>query len=193
MENKEYLIKKNERGITLLVLAITIVVLLIIASITVYEGSNVLKESVLQKNIANMLSIKSKIKGYSEEIDSKTWNEDDENKEEAKSQLFGDYNLSIIPDISDMAGYNIFYDTDYNNESEIPYTYVYYYIENQALDNMKLSNLKENDENRYIAVFAKETDGTGDYVASDIIYIGNIIYDGQVYHTLSELQSLLPD
>ena len=191
MDNKECLIKKNERGITLLVLAITIIVLLIIASITVYEGSNVLKESALQENIANMLSIKSKIKGYSEEIDSKTWNEETENKVSKKSELFANYNLTKITDTSGMEEYNIFYNTDYNSESEIPYIYDYYFIENKALENMKLSSIKGDEDNIYIAVFA--VDDMKDYVAIDVIYVENIMYDGQVYHTLSELQSLLPD
>ena len=190
MKENYYLSSKSNRGITLLALAITVIVLLIIASITVYEGSNVLKESLLQKNITNMLAIKSKIKGYSEEIDSKTWNEGDSDKENKKSELFNNYNI-VKTTVEE--NYVVFKNTDYDNGTgKTQYEYVYYYITNATLDSMKLSNLKDSDDNRYLVVFAK--DDNGDYISNDIIYIGDITYEGNsVYHTLSELQDLIPD
>ena len=60
---KNDIMKKNN-GITLITLVITIIILTIIGSITVYEGVQSIEEAKVQKCITNMLSIKSKVNGY---------------------------------------------------------------------------------------------------------------------------------
>ena len=65
--------RKNNSGITLLVLVITIVVLTIIASITVYEGKELIDKSKVQTLETNMLTIQAKVKAYAEEIEAKVW------------------------------------------------------------------------------------------------------------------------
>ena len=58
---------KNCKGITLLSLAITIVVLIILASISINYGQDILEQSALESVETNMLLIKAKVKVYAEE------------------------------------------------------------------------------------------------------------------------------
>ena len=64
------IIEKNN-GVTLLALVITIVVLLIIAGITVYEGKETINRSKLEELRTNMLLIQAKSKEYVEEANFK--------------------------------------------------------------------------------------------------------------------------
>ena len=57
----------NERGVTLLALVITIIVLSIIAGISVYAGKNTIKRAKLEELRTNMLLIESKAREYVEE------------------------------------------------------------------------------------------------------------------------------
>ena len=81
--------KKNDSGITLLVLVITIVVLTIIASIAVYEGKELIEKSKVQTLQTNLLTIQAKAKAYAEEIEAKIWTENDETRKANKrNELF---------------------------------------------------------------------------------------------------------
>ena len=55
---------KKENGITLIALGVTIIVLLIIASIGVYGGKETIKKAQLEEMRTNMLLIKAKSKEY---------------------------------------------------------------------------------------------------------------------------------
>lgn len=58
---------RNNKGITLVALIITIIIMLIIASITIYSGSNVIKEAQTEDVQTNMLLIQAKVKNYVEQ------------------------------------------------------------------------------------------------------------------------------
>ncbi len=58
--------KKNEKGITLVVLIITIIILMILAGITIYAGTNSIKKANLEGLKTNMLLIETKAKEYIE-------------------------------------------------------------------------------------------------------------------------------
>ena len=58
---------KNNKGITLIVLVITIIVLLIIAGVTITAGTESIKRAKLETLRTNMLLIKAKSKEYCEE------------------------------------------------------------------------------------------------------------------------------
>lgn len=58
---------KNNKGITLVALVITITVLLIIAGISVYNGKETIKKAQLEELKTNMLFIQAKAKEYVEE------------------------------------------------------------------------------------------------------------------------------
>lgn len=62
---------KENRGVTLLALVITIVVMLIIASIAVYTGTGTIKQAQLEELKTNMLLIEAKAKGLVEEANFK--------------------------------------------------------------------------------------------------------------------------
>ena len=73
------IIEKNN-GVTLLALVITIVVLLIIAGITVYEGKETINRLKLEELRTNMLLIQAKSKEYVEEANFKIGKSTDETK-----------------------------------------------------------------------------------------------------------------
>ena len=57
---------KENKGITMVVLVITIVVLLILAGISIGTGNNIIKASQLENLKTNMLLVKVKAKEYIE-------------------------------------------------------------------------------------------------------------------------------
>ena len=59
--------KLNSKGITIVALTITIIVLLIIASVTVYVGNDVIKQAQLQTINTNMMLIQVKVKTIAEQ------------------------------------------------------------------------------------------------------------------------------
>lgn len=86
---------KNEKGITIIALIITVVVLVIIASISITAGSQLIQEAKTQTIETNMLAIRAKAKSYAEEIEAATWalssSEDPEkDKETRRTALFHD-------------------------------------------------------------------------------------------------------
>lgn len=58
---------KNQKGITLVTLIVTIIVLLIIGSITIYTGTGIIKRVNLQNLNTNMLLLQAKTKTLAEE------------------------------------------------------------------------------------------------------------------------------
>ena len=78
---------KSSSGITLVALAITIIVMMIIATISIYEGTKVIKEAKVQTLETNMLAIKAKAKTYVEEVEAATWALT-ENKEQIRQNFF---------------------------------------------------------------------------------------------------------
>ena len=81
-------INKNS-GITLIALMVTVVVLLIIAGITVYNGTDVIKRGKLEELRTNMLLIEAKAKEYVEEANFKMGpSPDDAKKEEVRNEIY---------------------------------------------------------------------------------------------------------
>ncbi len=60
--------KDKVNGITLVALVVTIIVMLIIASITVYSGKEIIEKAKLEELKTNMLLIEAKAKEYVEEV-----------------------------------------------------------------------------------------------------------------------------
>lgn len=137
---------KKNRGVTMLSLVITIVLLLIIAGISIGTGGNVIKRSQLENLETNMLLIKGKAKEYVENANFKLGNNienvtDKENRiEEAKKQLVGEIITQgdIFNGIDNIT-------TEKIKEDETNYIY-YYKISTQDLTNMGLSNVYSDDE-----------------------------------------------
>ena len=80
---------KNNKGITLIALTITIIILLILASITIYSGKESIKKAQLESLKTNMILIKAKAKEYVEQASFKNGVNKSEISEEAKNELKG--------------------------------------------------------------------------------------------------------
>lgn len=83
--------KAKIEGVTLISLIVTIVVLLIIASITVYSGKDTIKRAKLEELRTNMLLIQAKAKEYVEEANFKMGpTPDDSKKESVRKEVYED-------------------------------------------------------------------------------------------------------
>lgn len=176
---------KENKGITMVVLVITIVVLLILAGISVGTGNKVIKSSELENVKTNMLLIKAKGKEYVENANFKlgTNFKDATDKETriamAKEELKGD---EIID--SSIFGENMNITQETITSDNAKYRY-YYKIDKKRLTEMGLSNVKLDEK-------------SGWYIIKyDIINVEVEVYntqgferDGNKYYSLSELQSL---
>lgn len=85
---------KSENGITIVSLVITVVVLIIVASITVYTGTGVIKQATLQTINTNMMLIQAKTKTIAEQA---KFNNDTSNyKGILVSDISGDKNIDKL-------------------------------------------------------------------------------------------------
>ena len=58
---------QNNKGITLVALTLTIIILIIITSVTVYTGTNIIKQVSLQNTNTDMMLIQAKVKTIAEQ------------------------------------------------------------------------------------------------------------------------------
>ena len=177
---------KENKGITMVVLVITIVVLLILAGISIGTGNNIIKSSRLENLKTNMLLIKVKAKEYVENANFKlgTNFESATDKEtritNAKAELKGEEitDSSIFSD-----GINI---SQEQLEDDKLKNYTYYYkLDTNNLADMGLSKV--------------ESDATNGWyiIKYDIKNLEIEIYntvgfenDGSKYYSLTELQNV---
>ncbi len=86
--------KRSEKGITLVVLTITIIVLIILAGITIYSGKDSIKRANLEGLKTNMLLIETKAREFVEnasfDLGINPENATDEMKAKAQSELSGE-------------------------------------------------------------------------------------------------------
>ena len=80
---------KNNKGITLVALVITIVVLIILAGVAIYTGRDALEKAQLEELRTNMLLIEAKAKGLVEEANFKMGvSPDDAKKAEVRNEVY---------------------------------------------------------------------------------------------------------
>ncbi|MCI9063446.1 MAG: hypothetical protein HFJ17_02435 [Clostridia bacterium] len=164
-------IKKTE-GITLISLIITVIVIAIITSVSITQGTKLINKTKAENIESNMLMVKAKAKEQVENVDAKNWAETNLEKKEIANQK----------KLSEEYAYTLYEETPIGWTKETGYTY--YSLGQAALDKMELNDLWEN-EVKYIVKCPKEN---GEL---DIIYKDGIKYDGTTYYTLSELQEKL--
>ena len=150
--------KRNDSGITLIAIVISIIVLIIVASIAIKEGTNLIEESTLQTTETNMLKIQAKVKAYVEEIDAKVWKYTGNEKNTKIEQEFTTRGMI--------------------KESETGNEIQYKFAED-GLSRMGISDLTPS---QYKIVFDK------DYKLTDIIYTNGITYKDHYYTRLSEIK-----
>ena len=163
---------KKNRGITMVALVITIVVLLIIAGISIGAGNNAIKNSKLENLKTNMLLIEVKAKEQLENakfrlgtsFDKATAEEKTNRVNTAKSEFTGE----------EIVDGNIFN----NNIKEDNTNNIYYYkLSTQDLIDMGLKNVKSDEKNGYYIVKYNLQDSTIEiYNTEGFDDEGNVVY-----------------
>ena len=168
----------DQKGLALIPLIIVVIILIAIASIGIYYAYNTLINASIQTYETNMLKIKAKAIEYGEEIDVALWeySEDDENEEE-KMALLEEYGL-VETSIDEVIATQL--DSQIDNDN-----YAAYSIDG-LIENNNLGEVQDNlDDGEYIVVY-----NASDYTKVDVVYTGGILYNDEVYYTLSALQSV---
>lgn len=169
---------KENKGITLIALVITIILIIILAGISLTYGTGLLENAEVETYITNMVTIKSKAKVYAEEIHAKTWDINKESLSEKKNELYLDNYHMITPSNADFIIEKI-------NDSENNYDC--YEVTADTLDLMGLGELKEEQyDNDYVVVYNQQ-----DYTKLDVVYKQGIEYKDNIYYTLSSLQNVV--
>lgn len=169
---------RNNKAVTLVSLAITIVVLIIISSITTTIGKDVIKQAQLQDLRTNMLLIQAKAKIYVEEVNFQIANLD-ETKEEDKSKIdtikaenLKGVALENCEDSIKNAATEIRIDNSLND---------FYYLSTEILKEMGIDI--EVPEGAYYLV-------KYDFSNIEVVFTKGFKYDGKMYYKLSELSTI---
>ena len=162
---------KNNKGITLMALVITIIIILILASITVNQGYGLIKEAKIQNLETNLLAIRAKAKEYGENVDAKNWAEEDETEKQNKNEeeFINTYKLNLF---------------DASGKAWDDPEYTYYSLDKESFDNMDLSEIYDDNDEEYIIGYK-----TSDLSEIEIIYAEGIEYNDKTIYSLTELQN----
>lgn len=167
---------KNEKGITLTALVVTVIVLIVLAGISIVGGTDVIKRVRTESVVTNMIMLKSKSKIYAEEVNSKVWNLSNEEKTTKRPEIFQDEYFMEKLDISQEPGLSEI------SEEVTNAGYEAYQITYETLDKMGLSDI--NDGENYVVIY-----NSADFTKLDILYKQGTDYDGKTYYTLSNLRN----
>jgi Tfp pilus assembly protein PilE len=138
-------IKDRTEGITLVALSITIIVLLILAGIGVYSGTEVIKKAKLEGLKTDMLLIKAKAREYVEDADFKMGiNPTDEKKIEVRNNVYVENAKLEKAELDDISRFGITDDT------------TCYWLTSEAKNNWGLDNMELADDERYLIKFDEE-------------------------------------
>lgn len=140
---------RENRGVTMLALVITIILLLIVAGISLDAGNDVIQRSNLENLKTNMLLLKGKVKEYVENANFELGTDESKYQERiatAKSKLKGTEitNSSIFDGNIGITQSTL--NTDNTN-------YIYYYkISTQDFIDIGITNIKSDDKNSWYIV-----------------------------------------
>ena len=129
---------RENKGITMVALVITIMILLVLAGITLRFGQNTIRAANLENLKTNMLLIKAKAK---EDVEMANFHYKDEVTRDVTDYLKG----VIIPN-EELGNY---IEGLSNNEDTVVYTKLY---ENYLNDDLGLKNIKSNDKDGYYLI-----------------------------------------
>ena len=170
---------KKENGITLIALTVTIIILIILASITLNEGTSLIKKAKIESIITNMITIKSKAKVLIEEANGEVWNKNGEEKENSLNDLFTTekYKMTTASLTSDQIEQ---LDSEFSSSDN-------FFCYSLTKDTIDIMAFPETDSpNDYIIVFDKLN-----YNTIDIIYRPGFEYKGETLYSLSYMKSKL--
>ncbi len=177
---------KDNNGITLVALALTVIAMLIIGGVSIYEGRRAIGEAKIQTLETNMLAIKAKAKAYAEEVDAGTWALNDTEKANKKKSL---YTGSTSDNGYGMAEFSI-NSLDNTVKSQI-YSEInqskceVYEITNNTLEKMGLKDIAKDEGSKYLVIYDSDN-----FNKMDIVYTNGIQLENETYYTLSVLQSI---
>ena len=180
---------KNQKGITIVALVVTVVVILIIAGITVKYGTDAIKTAKVESLMTNMITIKANAKIYAEEINAEVWDlkENDEDVTKTKSynrsNLFNTkYNMEKIENAIEIISK---VDSSINDSNGCEA----YTITTDTLNEMGLSDLaSSSSDGEFVVVY-----NSADYTKLEIVYPAGISYDNSTFYTLSNLKNKMEE
>lgn len=142
-------IYKNEKGITLVALTITIILMLIIASITIYSGKSVIKEAKLEELKTNMLLIEAKARECVEDANFKIGlSQDDESKiESVREEVYGNAKLLISTETTANIPNEILSNVDYSNNE------ILYWVTPETMEAWGLNKIQLEEGEAYFIKF----------------------------------------
>lgn len=171
---------KSNKGITMVALMVTVIVLLILSSITINYGKNTIKMAKLENFKTNMLLIEAKAKEYVEKASYDLGVKPDEATEEmvttAKSELKGTL-LSSSELLTNMG----ITDSPSNDTARV----YYYELSTQNLEEMGINGLESNSTE---GIFIIKYDISN--VEVEIYNSDGFNFDGSVKYSLTELKEI---
>lgn len=175
---------KKRSGITMIALIIMIIVLIIIAGISIYEGKDLIRDAKAQNLETNMYTIRTKSKVFAEDTEARTWQKDNTTDNTEKQNIFQEEYKMIKTNVTD----EIFLGQLSNEINHDNFTA--YEITSETLEKMGLNEIKKDieDGEKYIVVYDNEN-----YSNIDIIYTKGITYKDSKHYTLSNLETVLGD
>ena len=173
---------KKNRGITMVALVITIVVLLIIAGISIGAGNNAIKNSKLENLKTNMLLIEVKAKEQLENAKFRLGTSFDKVTEEEKTNRVN----TAKSELSEFTEDEIVDGNIFNNNTKITTKKIeednknniyYYKLSTKNLIDMGLKNVKSDEKNGYYIVKYNLKDSTIEiYNTKGFDDEGNVVY-----------------
>lgn len=144
----------NQRGVTLLVLAIMVIVLIIIATITIYTGRYSIRRANLEELKTNMLLIQTKAKEYVENASFKLGvnpeEATDEMRTNAMNELTGEDKGTRVENINDSRIDNLITNgnitTQNIEEGEV------YILITENLEKMGIKNVQSDEDSGYYVI-----------------------------------------
>ena len=149
---------KSDKGITMIALAAMLVILMIIATITMYYGNSAIKEAKLQDLKTNMLLIQANLKNDLEKYHFETNNLSAEEKESKKSEYLKGKKLSDplcekAKTAFDKINTNSQIEKKVNEDyQKVNGEFEYYYLDSSILKQIGLNDVKSDEEDGYYIV-----------------------------------------
>lgn len=177
----------KNNGITMIALVVTVIVLMIIAGISAFAGTKLLKTIKIEEVQTNLISIRSKAKGIAEEINAMIWTEQDKVAKRAEKYK---EKYSMEKQVTDPAGVS--------DSPIVSVEHECYEITKDTLEKMGLSEIfdedKYNNGERYYVVYdtnSLNSTNTPSSIELDVIYGQGVTYKDTVYYSLAKMQEVL--
>ncbi len=173
---------RKNKGITLISLTIMIIILIVLASVTMYYGNSIITETKIQDLVTNMLLIQATLKGNLEQYNFELQTVDPNDTatiEELKKQYLIGKKLSDNPEIEQI----------FNDLGVQEYGYEYYYLDTDTLVSLGLKELKsEEDTGYYIVGYTTDLDTADEEYTSKVQVINTKGYQNN--YTLDSIQNI---